>query len=67
MPELRPMVIVQPGENEFTAAMWDEDNEAWESNDGRVWHGNGPDEDDDLLVVQDEPDGLVDVPDHLLE
>lgn len=62
MPEIRPMVVVQSGENELTAAMWDEDRNVWEANDGRIFDGNGPEEDNDLLVVQDEPGPIVGPP-----
>lgn len=55
--EVRPMVVVnqREGKNELTAAIWDEDLGAWKANDGRHFDGQGPDEDEDLLVVLDEP------------
>jgi len=58
MPEIRPLVVTNPlpsGDNELTAARWDDTERAWIANDGRVFAGPPPEEADDLVVVMAEP------------
>lgn len=72
IPEMRPLVIVnhETGENELTAALWEESRSCWTTSDGRSFPApssqDSPEDAPELVVATQAPGPFVDLKEKIL-